>query len=141
MSRTIICVLCVSQKQNTATLARDLYTSDWFRKAAAYAEKHADAWYILSAKYGLVSPDQNIAPYDETLNRMPASARRAWAQRVIKDLRGHLKPGDRVIFLAGARYRENLVAHIQKLGCTAEIPMQGLRIGEQKRWLKEQLGG
>jgi hypothetical protein len=72
---------------------------------------------------------------------MPVSARRTWAQRVIKDLHGYLKPGDRVIFLAGARYRENLVANIQKLGCKVDISMQGLRIGEQKRWLKEQLGG
>jgi cytoplasmic iron level regulating protein YaaA (DUF328/UPF0246 family) len=140
MPKTISLVACVSQKQTTAQPAKDLYTSDWFRKASTYARQNSDAWYILSAKYGLVAPNQIIDPYDETLNRMPAAARRAWAQRVIHDLQSHLQVGDRVIFLAGLKYRQNLVAPLREMGCTVEIPMQGLRIGEQLRWLKEQLG-
>jgi len=44
-----------------------------------------------------------------------------------------------VIILAGARYREHLIEPIQGMGCSVEISMAGLRIGEQLRWLKQKL--
>jgi hypothetical protein len=103
---TIALVACVSKKNATPMPARDLYISDWFLKASTYAAHAADRWYILSAKYGLVAPDVVIEPYDETLNRMGIAARRAWARRVIEDLRRVLQSGDRVVILAGSRYRQ-----------------------------------
>jgi hypothetical protein len=105
MPRTIALVACVSRKQIKPTAARHLYTSAWFRKASAYAQRMVDEWYILSAKYGLVAPDRVIAPYDETLNRMPARERRAWARRVLGELDRILSPGDHVVVLAGQRSR------------------------------------
>jgi hypothetical protein len=137
---TIALVACVSKKKPTPMPARDLYTSDWFRKASAYAARVADRWYILSAKYRLVAPDTIIEPYDETVNRMGVAARRVWAGRVIKDLRRVSQPGDCMVVLAGSRYREYLIGPIHQMGCTVEVPMEGLRIGEQLRWLKEHLG-
>jgi hypothetical protein len=139
MAKKIALVACVSKKNSIPMPARDLYISDWFRKASAYAMRVADKWYILSAKHGLVAPDMVVAPYDETLNRMPVVARRAWARRVLKDLDRVLQPGDQVVILAGKRYRENLVDPIRQMGCSIEIPMEGLGIGKQLRWLKQQL--
>lgn len=138
--KTVALVACVSKKNLTAMPARDLYVSTWFRQASLYASRVADNWYILSAKYGLVAPEMVIEPYDETLNRMPASARRAWARRVLVDLEQILEPDDCVIFLAGQRYRQDLMEPIQTMGSNVEIPMEGLRIGEQLHWLKQQVG-
>ncbi len=70
---------------------------------------------------------------------MPAAARRAWAQRVLLDLDRLLEPGDTVVILAGDRYRAHLVDPIREMGCGVEIPLEGLRIGEQLGWLKQQL--
>jgi len=140
MTRKIALVACVSKKSLQPSPAQDLYISDWFRKASTYARRVANEWYILSAKYGLVSPDTIIAPYDETLNRMPVAARRAWARRVLEDLVQVLQPGDHIIVLAGKRYRENLVGPIQQMGCSVEVPMEGLGIGRQLSWLKRRLG-
>lgn len=134
-ARTIALVACVGKKKNRPLPAGELYDSDWFHKASAYARRTADAWYILSAKYGLVPPERTIAPYDETLNTMPAAARREWALRVLADLREVLRPDDRVLMLAGAAYREHLLGPIRQLGCHVEVPMEGLRIGEQLSWL------
>lgn len=139
MPRRIALVSCVKKKASTPKPARDLYTSDWFRKASAYAMRKADQWYILSAKYGLLAPDTVIAPYDETLNTMRAADRRVWAARVVRDLKKVLVPGDHVVMLAGQRYRADLMDPIQQIGCTAEVPMQGLGIGKQLGWLKQQL--
>jgi hypothetical protein len=79
-------VSCVAAKRSAAAPARDLYISDWFQKARAYVEKQGDPWFILSAKHGLVRPDQVLQPYELTLNNMAAKERRAWAQRVLEAL-------------------------------------------------------
>ena len=115
--------------------ARDLYTSDWFLKASSYAVKNSNRWFILSAKYGLLDPDDVIEPYDKTLNNMPVKARRDWAVKVLDELIPQLNNGDQVVFLAGMKYREFLVDPLYARGCQVEIPMEGLRIGEQLSWL------
>jgi hypothetical protein len=137
MPQTIALVACVKTKANQPRPARDLYVSDWFVKASAYAEKVADAWYILSAKHGLVGPNEMAAPYEKTLKQMPVAERRAWADQVFQDLCAvAVKPGDRIVILAGKDYREHLVEPLQAFGCRVEIPMEGLRFGNQKSWLK-----
>ena len=120
--------------------ARDLYISDWFNKASSYAEKVSDEWYILSARYGLVDPNSVIAPYDETLNNMPLSNRRPWSLIVMQDLRPLLNKGDHIVVLAGLKYREFLVEPLRSAGCQVDVPMEGLRIGEQLSWLSKQIG-
>ena len=139
MRRTIALVACVAKKQPTPRPAQDLYCSAWFRKASAYASRVADGWYILSAKHGLVPPDRIIAPYNETLKTMPAAARRAWAEGVLDDLDAVLKPSDHLMILAGQDYRTFLVASLQQRGFIVNVPMEGLRIGEQMSWLKRRL--
>ncbi len=139
MARRWYLVSCVSQKRSRPLPARDLYCSDWFVKARAYVEAQSCPWFILSAKHGLVQPDQVIAPYNETLNEMPNSERRAWAARVADDLRHVLHPGDEVNLLAGQTYREHLAPMIRDMGCPTNVPMEGLGIGQQKGWLKRQI--
>lgn len=41
--------------------------------------------------------------------------------------------------LAGDRYREFLTPMLQARGVQVDVPMQGLRIGEQLRWLDRQM--
>ncbi len=72
-------VACCSKKLTRTVAARDLYVSTLFKKAAAYARTF-DAWYVLSAKYGLVAPDEVIDPYNQTLLKMKRSERQAWGK-------------------------------------------------------------
>ena len=141
MSRVISIVQCVSKKRDTPQPARDFYTSDLFVNASRYAVKISDEWYIISAKYHLVHPSELLEPYDVTLKKMAAQQRREWTERVFLELKPLLRSSDTVVILAGVVYRENLVKKIEKLGCKVKIPMEGLRIGEQNKWLKEQLEG
>ncbi|HRD31848.1 MAG TPA: hypothetical protein PLB31_02165 [Fimbriimonadaceae bacterium] len=41
--------------------------------------------------------------------------------------------------LAGDRYREFLTPRLLARGVQVDVPMQGLRIGEQLRWLDRQM--
>jgi hypothetical protein len=133
--RTIYLVSCVARKGCESCKARDLYRSDWFKKARAYVESTGMSWFILSAKHGLLSPDEVIAPYEQTLNRLSVMERRAWAEMVKNRLVSVVMPEDRVVILAGARYREFLMPTLELLAARVEIPMEGMRIGEQLSWL------
>lgn len=136
MSRVIYLVSCVSKKKPYTLPAKDLYDSPWFLKARAYVESRADTWFILSAEYGLLSPEKPIAPYEKTLNKMRVNERKTWADMVLKDLSNILQPTDTVVILAGLRYREFLMEGLIKLCAKIEIPLEGLRIGVQLQWFR-----
>lgn len=67
---------------------------------------------------------------------MPIAERRAWAQRVLARIAARVPRGQRLVILAGQRYREfietPLRAHYE-----VSVPMEGMRIGEQLHWLAE----
>ncbi|MFH1022681.1 MAG: hypothetical protein V1809_04775 [Planctomycetota bacterium] len=132
-------VSCVSAKRSRAVPARDLYISPWFVKARAFVEQCCDVWFILSAKHGLVRPTEVITPYEETLNTQSVCERREWANRVWSELRPCLNPNDCITILAGERYRDYLVPLVEQYGCHVDIPMHGLGIGRQLRWLTQQM--
>jgi len=75
-SPSIFLVSCVAKKRDHPMAAGDLYCSDWFQKARAYA-------------------------------------------------------GSMLTFLAGEKYRELQTPSLRRLDFGIEVPMNGLRIGEQ----------
>ena len=42
---------------------------------------------------------------------------------------------DHVVILAGARYREFIMEALSNMVTEVEVPLEGLRIGEQLSWL------
>jgi hypothetical protein len=129
-------VSCVGQKASNPTRAAALYTSAWFQKARYYVEARHAPWFILSAEYGLIHPDAVIAPYEKTLNRMGIEARRAWAKRVIGQMEADLPQCEEIVIFAGARYREFLLDYLSRRARRIEVPLEGLRIGEQLAWFR-----
>lgn len=134
---TIYLVACSSQKQDARAAAQDLYTSPLFRKSRALAERDADDWYILSAKFHALDPHTRLAPYDLTLRTMNADQRRHWAYQAFQALLrfNTLNPGDRVVLLAGKLYREHLVPLLEGYGLWVEEPLEHFGIGEQLQYL------
>ena len=47
-----------------AVPAKDAYAKPVFRKWREHAEQSGVAWFVLSTKYGLLSPDDLIEPYN-----------------------------------------------------------------------------
>ena len=128
-------VSCVAQKRPHTAPAKELYRSDWFRKAQGFVEARGWPWFILSAKYGLVEPKEELAPYEKTLNTMRVGERRDWAEGCLEALGPHLAGVKSVVFLAGEKYREFLAPALRARGIEVHVPMAGLRQGEQLRWL------
>jgi hypothetical protein len=135
MATRVALVSCVKSKRESESRARDLYTSPLFVGMRRYAEQHADAWFILSAEHGVLAPDQLVAPYEKTLNKMVKAERLVWAERVRQQLLKVLLPGTKVIVLAAERYREGIVPFLKSEGFSVEVPMEGLKLGPQISWL------
>lgn len=144
---TIVLVGCASQKLDRPAPARDLYVSDLFRKASAYAEAIAgpDGWLILSAKYGLVFPSNVLEPYDRKLGTKNGPPIHDWARDVADQLleeierRGLHHADVELVVLAGAQYATILRYLGDVLAAGAVQPLEGLGVGQRKSWLKAQL--
>ena len=133
--RQVCLVACVKKKRAHRSRAEHLYNSPLFRAASNYARQF-DGWWILSAKYGLLSPSDWVEPYDESLFGMTSTERRHWSMGVMYELDGQHMDGDRVTILAGRKYREFIAPALVDAGFCVEVPMVGLGIGQQMSWLK-----
>jgi hypothetical protein len=132
----VVFISCVKRKKSTPCAAINFYDSSWFKKARDYAKSlNPDRIYILSAKHGLVDAAQEISPYDETLNKMGRAARTAWADKVLDQMeRAGIDFNCNAIFLAGQRYRENLIHRFPN----ATVPMENMPIGKQLQFMTTQ---
>ena len=61
MTRKVLLLGCVKQKQQGVYPARDLYRSPLWRARRSYAEGTGAPWFILSALHGLLEPEEPIA--------------------------------------------------------------------------------
>lgn len=129
---SITLVSCTSKKRTLPCQARNMYLSQWFVKARRYAEIRQCPWWILSAKHGLLIPEEVIRPYDQALPRDGDNS--IWAGSVVSRLRSLVEPCH-VVILAGQAYRQHLEPMLVAQGYTVEVPMRGLAIGQQLSWL------
>lgn len=141
---TVALVGCSSKKLDRVARAQDMYLSDLFAKSRAYAERFADVWLVLSAKYGVVEPTQWIEPYDVRLGVSGGPPIHQWSENVISQLRAlevrHEVQDMRLLILAGEAYRTPFIeTAIHRVPWPVEVPMRGLGIGEQLRFLKQAL--
>ena len=133
--RRVFLVGCVRKKQSGLVAARGLYVSCWFLKAREFVESQGGDWFILSAEHGLLHPDERIEAYEKTLNGMRVAQRIEWAERVDRQIEELLPRLEVAVLLAGLRYREFLLPLLQARNIETQVPMAGLTIGKQLKWL------
>ena len=139
----LILVGCVKRKQHHAGPARELYTSTAWKYRRRYAETHCCPWYILSAKHGLLDPDDWIEPYDLALDKLSAPERREWSHRVLDDLVVRVSElrGTNIEIHAGKQYvKDGLEKGLREAGVVISRPLahvvgQGL----QHAWYREHM--
>ena len=110
--------------------------SNLFKKAYHYATKNYDIVAILSAKYGLLLPDDEIEPYDLTLKTMSRQQCKEWANNVFQQMKKRLdlnKIGT-AYFHTGKKYRETLIPKLELTGVKCIVPLEGLSFGQQLAW-------
>ena len=135
MKKKIVLISCGKRKQSHKSRVRDLYVSTLFKLNLKYAEKlEPDEIYVLSAKHGLLSLNEEVSPYNLTLNKKSAAEVKSWSTEVLRQI-NHVSDikNTKYIFLAGDKYRKYLLPNFNDYS----IPLKGLRIGEQLKKLKE----
>lgn len=133
---------CVKNKRHTEAKAKDLYVSHYFNKGRSYVERCYDRWYILSAKYYLLNPEELIQSYEKTLKKMPIEERREWSKKVFNQISSEF-PNPRscsLFFHTGKEYREFLIPLLRTSGYKCNVPLEGLSIGKQMQ-LYDRLSG
>lgn len=129
---------CGKLKLPRPARAKDLYTGTLFKASRAFAEQ-CDGWRILSARYGLVSPDSRIAPYNQRLcaNRLE---RHQWGLVAATGLTYEMRGLDfEVIVLAGEDYADPICSVLEQRGIVCKRPLRGMGIGQRMAWLKKQI--
>lgn len=131
---------CVSKKQLGIHKANDLYISDWFKKSRTYVENNNyDKWYILSAQYYLVDPEQELEYYEMYLPKQSKEYKKEWGIKVSEQLVIPNGEGIEIDIFAGMEYRKVLIPLLEARGFKVNVPMQGLGIGSQLKWFKDRL--
>jgi hypothetical protein len=137
----VILIGCVRTKRATACAAAELFASPLFEGRRRYAAGTGLPWYILSAKFGLLTPGDVIGPYDVYLADQSPAYRKAWGGFVTAQLEQR-HPGLRgrtIEVHAGAAYVEPLRGPLAGRGATLTTPLEHLRQGEQLAWYSSRL--
>jgi hypothetical protein len=132
----LVLIGCVRTKRANACAAAELFTSPLFEGRRRYAVGRGLPWYILSAKFGLLAPDDVIGPYDVYLADQSPAYRKAWGEFVAVQLeRKHPDLHGRTVGVhAGAAYVDPLRAPLAARDAALAIPLAHLRQGEQLAW-------
>ena len=149
MARTLVLVGCGAAKNPGKLPAREKYSSNYSHLKNEYAEVVGDDWFIVSAKYGVVHPDERIDDYDVTVRDMNAEERENWGNRtgneIVEEVDRIIDDRDEVIdeihLLLGSAYQEPLMEDLLWLearGVELVKPFEDTSgIGEQMAKLKE----
>lgn len=126
--KQIVLLSCTKAKKDYSCKASEMYSASAnFRKAYQYAQTFADEIYILSAKYGLLTTEDVIEPYNFTLNGQSSEFRRSWTKAVLNKLCEVANiSGDHFTLLTGKNYYEFLLDGISNHA----IPLKGKSQGQ-----------
>lgn len=126
-------IACSNTKAKARCPAREMYQGALFKKSVAYIERLRIPWFIISAKYGLMKPDQIILPYELKIQDMSEAEKDHLGRKVNEELKKYLKKDEVVLALAGFDYM------IFARDIPVLMPMIGLRIGKRLGWLEKKL--
>lgn len=121
--------------------ARDLYEGIWFHGARAWAEMAGGPWFILSARHGLLTPEEIVAPYGDRLSGRSAAAMRAWVAQVIAQMETRLPEARRVVVLSERPLPDDLLGWLRGRYGRVETPLDGLDLRRQVLALTQGLPG
>ena len=136
----ILLVGCVKTKRPGRHTAMNLYNSSLFEGRRAYAERTGRPWFILSAHYGFLRPNQEIDSYDLGMGDLSSRQRAEWAERVLSDLDAELGPviGKSFEIHAGQEYRESgLRRGLEARGAKVLVPLAHAGLGQQIAWYRK----
>lgn len=104
----------------------DLFRSAGFARAREHAVSSGTPWFVLSAKHGLLEPDDVVAPYDLELGDSSTVYRSAWGEWVAAQLGERVQlSGATVEAHGGVDFAQPLRQPLARRGAALELPLPG----------------
>lgn len=135
---------CGADKKRGVHEAADLYASPYFTAKQRFAEAFTDAWWIISAKHGLVAPDDQIRDYDTEVREIDVGE---WLDDIQAALAAYWEAPQEVWVLVGEAYvsaadaQGRTLKHVVTQAATGADVYYPFRqtsgIGDQHRWLQQ----
>ena len=122
-TKPIVLVSCGKQKLDHSAQGKDLYISRRFRAARKFAETFGSNWFILSAKHGLVAPDQILDPYDQDLNLLTSCEKSLWVETIVAGLLKYNLLPKQLVVLATGVYGDLLRECLKREGFSVIYPL------------------
>lgn len=115
---TIAVIPCTNQKSATGGPAREVWTGAHFQLVLAHAEHFYDKVFIMSYKYGFITPETEIEPYDINIKNEPAAARLKWWYMLREQIHKLVKEEDPLLLAlyTGNFERDRIIREFVKAG-------------------------
>jgi hypothetical protein len=108
------------------TSVAGLFESGGFARAREHAVRSGHPWFVLSAKHGLLDPDDVIGPFDVLIGDQSSGYRTAWGEWVVAQLHERLQlDGVTVEVHGGVDFAQPLRHPLARRGAGLEIPLPG----------------
>lgn len=128
-------VACSAKKRTNACPARMMYQGNLFRASSLYVARFCARWAILSAKYGLVLPDEIIAPYNRMLGDLTKEERAVWCSQTRVRIEQVFGTEEEFIVFAGVHYRKCMIG----LNYSVPFGLDHMGIGSQVQTIMRNL--
>lgn len=134
MKETVAIIPCTSQKSEVGGPAREVWVGHHFQIILAHAEMFYDKVLIMSYKYGLISPDFEIEPYDLDMRTAPAAEKLKWWFKMRNHIKDLCKDEPLLIALYTGNFeRERIIREFVRNGVNQVIlPFEGLSVGKRQ---------
>lgn len=133
----LLIVESVTKKRSARGPAKTVYDSRLWTARRRYAEASGLPWLILSARHGLLDPDEVIEPYDLKLGDVDPGAFRRMAEQAIRQLDARW-PLDGLVVEAHVReeYAAPLAGALADRGGRLVQPLRDLGVCGQLGWYR-----
>lgn len=133
--KTLAIIPCTNQKADVPGKARDLWIGSHFQLVLAHAEMFYDEVLIMSYKYGLISPEMWIEPYDIDIRNSSIADKFKWwvalRSQIIEMGKSDTK-ADLIALYTGNFERERIMREFVRNGMRQVIiPFEGQGIGNR----------
>jgi hypothetical protein len=97
----VLLLASAGELTDAPTTAAGLFLSAGFARARELAAVSGLPWFVLSAKHGLLDPDDVVGPYDLQLPERSSAYRAAWGEWVVAQLGERVALEDAVVEVHG----------------------------------------
>lgn len=124
--RRVVLVASSGETAGTPQPVARLYRSAGFERAREFAASSGDPWFVLSAKHGLLDPDDVVGPYELLMDERSGGYRAAWGEWVCAQLADRVQlAGVTVEVHGGVDFAQPLRQPLQRRGAVLDIPLPG----------------